>query len=133
AEEGRLDALEEQERETAKLFRAITLERFRHEILAQAPPRRRTQKFDGEILIEVVDRPDLRVTLQPPVEAGATLTLEEIAGDLRKIGAEVTDGSTQAVELLSATTSSGREVQGYLPLLPQLEADRKLRLHFAVP
>lgn len=130
--EGRLDALEEQERETAKLFRAITLERFRREILAQAPPRR-AQKFDGEILVEVVDRPDLSISLQPPAGAGATLTLEGITGDLQRICAEVADGATQAVELLRATTSSGCEVESYLPLLPQLEADRKLRLHFAMP
>jgi hypothetical protein len=130
-EAGRLDALEEQERETAKLFRAITLEGFRREILAQAPPR--AQKFDREILIEVVDRPDLRVTLQPPAEAGATLTLAEIAGDLRRIGEEVAGGATHRAELLSATTSSGREVESSLPLLSQLEADRTLRLRFAAP
>lgn len=129
--EGRLDALEEQERETAKLFRAITLEGFRREILAQAPPR--AQKFDREILIEVASRPDLRITLQPPSEAGATLTLAEIACDLRKIGEEVAGGAAQPVELLSATTSSGREVESSLPLFPQLEADRKLRLRFAAP
>lgn len=127
----RLAALSAPERETAKLLQAMILERFRSEILAQALQHSRAQKFDKEILIEVIDRPDLRASLQLPCEARAAMTLEELAGDLRSIGTEVAQDAMQEVELLKATTSSGREVQSALPLLPQLEADQKLLLQFA--
>lgn len=127
----RLGALSLQEREVAKFLQTITLERFCREMLEQAPSHNHSQKFDKEILIEVIDHPDLRISLQLPSEARATTTLDELAGDVQSIGAEVAADALREVELFKATTSSGREVLSMLPLLPQLEADQKLRLQFA--
>ena len=126
----RLAALSVQERGVAEFLHTITLERFCQEMLEQVPSRNRSQKFGREILIEVVDRPDLHISLQLPGETRATTTLDELAGDVQSIGAEVAADALREVELLKATTSSGREVLSAMPLLPQLEADQKLCLQF---
>lgn len=129
--EKRNDNVGEQEREVADLLRFTILDQLRREILAQQPQPNGSRKFGPEMTIEIVGRPDLRVSLQLPSEGRSAITLTEIDRDLQHIGDEIADDSAQTMALVKATSSRGREVHRDLPLLPQLEADQTMRLTFA--
>ena len=127
------DSLSASEQEVAKLLRGTLLESFRQEILAQHAPQSWRRQFDGQVLVEIVDLPELSVCWQLPAAGRESVTLAELDGDLQKIAAAVAEDETQPVCLIKATNSSGREVTRALPLLPQLAADQKLKLTFELP
>jgi hypothetical protein len=124
------DRLSDAEQETAALLRGTLLESFRQEILAQHAPQSWRRQFDGQVLVEIVDLPELSVSWQLPAIGRESVTLAELDGDLQKIAEAVAADETQSVRLVRTTSSSGREVMRELPLLPQLGADQKLKLTF---
>jgi hypothetical protein len=125
------DVLSEPEQEVARLLRGALLESYRQEILAQHAPQSWRRQFGAEVMVEIVDQPELFVSLQLPADGRARVTLaKELEGDLQKIAEAVADDEMQTASLVRATNSSGREVTRELPLLPQLEADQKLLLAF---
>jgi hypothetical protein len=125
------DRLSVPEQEVAMLLRGTLLESFRQGILSQHAPQSWRKQFDGQVLVEIVDLPELSVSWQLPVNGRARVTLaKELDGDLQKIAEAVAADETQTASLVRATNSSGREVVRELPLLPQLAADQKLLLTF---
>ncbi len=125
------DRLRVPEQEVARLMRGILLVSYRQEILSQHAPRSWRRQFGAEVLVEIVDQPELRVSWQLPADGRASMTLaKELDGDLQKIAEVVAGVETQSASLVRATNSSGREVVRELPLLPQLDADQKLLLAF---
>ncbi|HEX7772883.1 MAG TPA: hypothetical protein VF435_10720, partial [Pyrinomonadaceae bacterium] len=118
-------------RQVAELLQEAVMDAYRREILLQAANQNGHYQFDGEVKIEIPNRPDLNVCLELPKNARSTITLAELDSDMRRIAEEVSPDSAKSIELKNATTSSGREVCCELPLLLQLEGDRILRLIFA--
>lgn len=129
--EDKTDSLIAPEQEVAMLLRGTLLESYRQEILSQHAPQSWRKLFDAEVLVEIVDQPELRVSWQLPADGRARVTLaKELDGDVQKIAEAVAGDETQTACLVRATNSSGREVARELPLLPQLAADQKLLLTF---
>lgn len=139
--EDKAETLSAPEREVASLWRGTLLESFRQEVLSRHAPQSWREKFDGEVRVEIVDAPELSVSWELPVEGRERVTLAGLGGDLEKIAKAVEANErpetgaiameAKGVCLVKATNSRGREVVLELPLLPQLEADRHLRLEFA--
>jgi hypothetical protein len=129
--EDKTDTLNAPEQEVATLFRGTLLESYRQEILSQHAPQSWRGRFDAEVVVEIVDVPELRVSWQLPADGRASVTLaKELEGDLRKIAEAVAGDEMQTAYLVRASNSGGCEVARELPLLPQLEADQKLLLAF---
>jgi hypothetical protein len=125
------DALSVLEQEVAALLREALLESYRQEIFSNHAPRSWRRQLDAEVLVEIADLPELRVSWQLPADGRARVTLaKELDGDVRKIAEAVAGDETRTANLVRATNSSGREVVRELPLLPQLEADQKLLMTF---
>jgi hypothetical protein len=130
AKKGTAQNLGEEEQEVVSLLRSSTLDEFRRQIVGPATSKNGFKNFGGEVAIEIVNHPELKVRLQLPAEARAA-TLAEMVGDMQTIGKQISEETGETVALIRATTSTGREVQRNLPLLLQLEADQKLCLTFA--
>lgn len=129
-----IDSLSGLEQEVANLLRGILLERYRQRILSEHAPQSWRERFDAEVLVEITNQPELRVSWQLPANGRTSLTLaNELKGDLQKIAEAAAGDETQTASLVRATNSRGREVARELPLLPQLEADQKLLLTFNLP
>ncbi len=84
-------------------------------------------KFGQEITVEVVGFEDLSINVQLPENAADEISLKDLAGDIEKIADKT---GAEDLKLKSAFSSKGHEIWEDLPLLPQLEYDRKLVLQF---
>ena len=102
-----------------------------HDIEGKTFRRRATEKsnveFGREIVVEVVGYDDLQIKLKLPESVRREVSLLELNGDIQTIADELDEDSLKLVKALS---SKGHEIWNDLPLLPQLENDRKLVLQF---
>jgi hypothetical protein len=111
---------------TAQIIRTEALNRIEREAF-----RRMTEDFDfegfgDEIVVEIDGRDEYEFVCQLPKPARKFVTLETLGGDIRRIAAKV----GKNLILSKAYSSLRQEITANLPLLPQLENDRKMILLF---
>ncbi|QYO65290.1 DUF4407 domain-containing protein [Leptolyngbya sp. 7M] len=81
--------------------------------------------------IEVAEHPELTAKLTIPAGKEQSLTLEDLKQQIDQLVGEVSADLGKAVELAEATNSGGDDIdRHFLPLTPQLKADRRLILRF---
>ena len=88
--------------------------------------------YSQPITIEVVGNPQLTVQLTIPAEIEDETTLDDLAQQIAEIQNEVSKDENRPVKLVEAANSDGEELdRHFLPLIPQLNDDRRLLLRFA--
>lgn len=95
---------------------------------------RRPDSLGEPIIIEAVGYPQLSAQMSITSEMEDSVTLSDLAGEVESFAAEVSKEGDGVLRLGRATNSNAEEIeQTFLPLLHQLNADRRLLLHFGRP
>ncbi len=115
------------EREIARKMHTEILRKIADKEFKRQASDNTSVNFGEEILIEVVGENDLTVKLQLPENARSEISLKDLSGDIATIAKEI---SAEGAKLQKAFSSKGHDIWEDLPLLPQLERDQKLVLHF---
>jgi len=83
------------------------------------------------VTIEAVGYPQISAQMSIPSDLEDSVTLADLAGEVESFAAEVAKDGEGQVRLTRATNSGAEEIeQTFLPLLAQLEPDRRLLLYF---
>lgn len=84
------------------------------------------EKFGEAIIVEVIGSEEFEFVCEMPKKAQKTLSLDTLGGDIAKISEKV----GKNLQLTNAFSSAGRVISASLPLLAQIENDRKILLQF---
>ena len=119
---------DQNERRVAGRIKAEILRNTENKSFNRQASEKSEVKFGEEITVEVVGCDDLQIKLQFPENVRREISLKELDGDVQIIAGET---GAENLKLAKAFSSKGHEIWEDLPLLPQLEHDRKLILQFA--
>lgn len=107
------------------------IRRGMNELLGRGDDRAQRVSLGKPVTIEAVGYPLISAEMSIPSELEDSLTLSDLAAEVQSFTAEVTKDSKGRLQLARATNSGAEEIdETFLPLLCQLEADRRLLLHF---
>jgi hypothetical protein len=119
------------EQELAKQIHLDILRRQSSAIHRGGTQPRRLDSLEEPIIIEAVGYPQLSAQMSITSELEDSVTLSDLAGEVESFAAEVSKEGDGVLRLARATNSNAEEIeQTFLPLLYQLNADRRLLLHF---
>lgn len=113
----------------ANILKAEALRMIENEVFQRQAELLGNADFADVITVEVIGRGDLQISLQVPKNAQKTLSLKTVNGDIQRIA----DAIGEKLRLAKAFSSAKREISASLPLLNQLEKDRKMLLLFEAP
>lgn len=130
-ESGDLNLSNAQENELAKLTHLEIIRRETGELYAQRAAQSAAADLGKPITLEAVGFPQLSAQMSIPSSMEDSLTLDDLSGEVNTFAVEVSKDCGKRVELVQATNTSGEDIdRNFLPLVPQLDEDRKLLLYF---
>lgn len=120
------DLSDQKEIETVKILQAEILLEIEKDSFQRQTKSFDFAEFGDEIIVEIVGRDEFEFVCQLPKNARQKLTLESLSGDIRRISEKI----GKDLKLAKAFSSLKHEITANLPLLPQLEDDRRMFLLF---
>jgi hypothetical protein len=114
------------ERRVAEILHAEALKMTEKEAFNRIANAIEEEKFGEALIIEVIGNDNFEFICELPKKDQKTLSLNTISGDIAKI-AEKIGGK---IQLTKAFSSAMQEISASLPLLAQIENDRKILLQF---
>lgn len=124
---GGLDSItNENERRVAEILQTEAFKMTEKEAFNRMANAIEDEKLGEALIIEVIGNDNFEYFVELPKKEQKTLSLNTISGDIAKI-AEKIGGK---VQLTKAFTSAMQEISASLPLLSQIENDRKIFLQF---
>jgi hypothetical protein len=119
------------EQELAKRVHLEIIRRQTSDLYDNNSDSAKTVSLGKPVNIEAVGYPQISAQMSIPSELEDSVSLNDLTSEVEKFAIEISKEGKRQVKLNRATNSSGEEIElTFLPLLHQLEDDRRLLLYF---